>query len=119
MDLNYFGGIGHTASIFSNDEARIAEFSEVMNAGRILVNMPSSQGGVGGIVNTLPTSFTLGCGSGGRNITTDNISAHHLLNIQRVTHRRLNQKYFAFDQSLYYDESLGAPEIEAAYNRNW
>ncbi|MCX7017498.1 MAG: aldehyde dehydrogenase family protein [Candidatus Sumerlaeota bacterium] len=85
IDLNYHGGVGHTASIFSNNEERIREFSMLLNAGRILVNMPSSQGGVGGIYNTLPTSFTLGCGSGGHNITTDNITAHHLLNIQRVT----------------------------------
>ena len=60
IDINYLSGVGHTASIYSNDEARIREFARVMNAGRILVNTPSAQGAVGGLYNTLRTSFTLG-----------------------------------------------------------
>lgn len=82
--INLFGGKGHTASIFSNNEDRIIEYSMLMNASRIIVNTPSSQGAVGGIYNNLTPSLTLGCGSGGRTSTTDNISAKHLLNIQRV-----------------------------------
>ena len=119
IDLNYHGGAGHTASIFSNDEKIIREFSSDMNAGRIVVNMPSSQGAVGGIYNKIRTSLTLGCGSGGKNITTDNISACHLLNIQRITKRRLNERFFRFDKSLYFDESLPAVEIEKEYNKNY
>lgn len=118
IDLNFHGGIGHTVSIFSNDEARIKEFAALMNAGRIVVNTPSSQGAVGGIYNMLHPSLTLGCGTGGRNITTDNITAHHLLNIQRIARRRENQRFMHFDKSLYYDESLDAAAIEAAYNKN-
>jgi acetaldehyde dehydrogenase/alcohol dehydrogenase len=86
--INIHGGLGHTASIFSNDEEKIHYFASVMNAGRILVNTPASQGALGGIYNKLQPSLTLGCGTGGKNITTDNISAKHLLNIQRIAFPR-------------------------------
>ncbi len=82
--LNQHGGKGHTASIFSNDEDKILEYSMKLNAGRIIVNSPSAQGAVGGLYNNLSPSLTLGCGSGGKNSTTDNITAKHLLNIQRI-----------------------------------
>ncbi len=119
IDLNFHGGIGHTASIFSNDEDRIKEFAALMNAGRIVVNMPSSQGAVGGIYNMLHPSLTLGCGTGGHNITTDNITARHLLNIQRIARRRENQRFMRFDANLFLDESLDAAAIAAAYNKNF
>jgi acetaldehyde dehydrogenase / alcohol dehydrogenase len=118
IDLNFHGGIGHTVGIFSNDETRIRDFAALMNAGRIVVNTPSSQGAVGGIYNMLHPSLTLGCGTGGRNITTDNITAHHLLNIQRIARRRENQRLTRFDGGLFCDESLDAAAIAAAYNRN-
>lgn len=119
IDLNFHGGMGHTASIFSNDEDKIRMFSLLMNAGRIVVNTPSTQGGVGGILNTLRPSFTLGCGTAGKNITTDNITARHLLNIQRVSRRRTNERFARFDKSLYLDESLDTAAIERMYNQNW
>ena len=119
IDLNYLGGLGHTASIFSNNEEKIKEFSMLMNAGRILVNMPSSQGAVGGMFDKLNTSFTLGCGSGGRNITTDNVSAKHLINIQRVCKRRMNERMEHFDGKLYFDENIKSEQIEKIYNKNY
>jgi len=119
IDLNFHGGIGHTVSLFSNDEDKIKEFSSVMNAGRIVVNTPSSQGAVGGLYNTLHPSFTLGCGTGGKNITTDNITATHLLNIQRIARRRANSRLEHFDKNLYFDESLDAKAIETEFNRNY
>jgi acetaldehyde dehydrogenase/alcohol dehydrogenase len=119
IDLNFHGGIGHTVSIFSNDEDKIMEFASVMNAGRIVVNTPSSQGAVGGLYNTLHPSFTLGCGTGGKNITTDNITARHLLNIQRIARRRVNVRLEHFDKNLYFDEGLDAKAIEARFNRNY
>lgn len=118
IEINFYGGIGHTVSIFSNDEARIRDFSLAMNAGRILVNTPSSQGGVGGIFNTLQPSLTLGCGTSGKNITTDNVSARHLLNIQRVTRRRDNLKLQRMGTTILMDESVGAAQIEREYRRN-
>ena len=119
IDLNYLGGLGHSAAIFSNNEEAVKNFSMLMNAGRILVNMPSSQGAVGGLYNRLHTSFTLGCGSGGRNITTDNISARHLLNIQRICRRRMNERMATFDSALYYDESIDPEQIEKLFNKNF
>ena len=119
IDLNFHGGIGHTVSLFCNDDARIREFANVMNAGRIVVNTPSSQGAVGGIYNTLHPSFTLGCGSGGKNITTDNITARNLINIQRIAMRRTNARLEHFDLSLYLDESLDVAAIEERFNKNY
>ncbi|MBM3858881.1 MAG: aldehyde dehydrogenase family protein [Verrucomicrobia bacterium] len=119
IDLNFYGGIGHTVSIFSNDEQKIKEFALLMNAGRIVVNTPSSQGAVGGIFNKINPSFTLGCGTGGKNITTENVTARSLLNIQRIARRRENQRLTHFDQNLYLDESLDARAIETAFNRNY
>lgn len=117
--LNYRGGVGHTASIYANDEERIEDFSCLMNAGRVVVNMPSSQGAVGGIFNSLLVSFTLGCGSGGKNITTENVSARHLINIKRTTRRRPNHRWFAFDTAQYFDESIPIDEILNGFNRNF
>ncbi|MDD2709408.1 MAG: aldehyde dehydrogenase family protein [Verrucomicrobiae bacterium] len=118
IDLNYHGGVGHTVSLFSNDEEKIRKFSLLMNAGRILVNTPSSQGAVGGIYNKLETSLTLGCGTGGKNITTENVSARHLLNIQRIARRRDNHRLMRFDTKLYLDETKDARAIETIFNRN-
>ncbi|MBT3182604.1 MAG: aldehyde dehydrogenase family protein [Deltaproteobacteria bacterium] len=118
IDLNYRGGIGHTASIYSNDESAISHFAELMNAGRVVVNTPSSQGGVGGIYNTLNTSFTLGCGSGGKNITTENITAKHLINIKKLCRRRDNAKMKSVPAEIYYDEKIDVDEIIKAYNKN-
>ncbi|UCH94361.1 MAG: aldehyde dehydrogenase family protein [Candidatus Aminicenantes bacterium] len=89
--VNSHGGLGHTASIFSNDEEKIEYFASVMNASRILVNTPASQGALGGMYNNLQPSLTLSCGTGGKNITTDNITAKHLLNIQRIAYRKVNK----------------------------
>jgi acetaldehyde dehydrogenase / alcohol dehydrogenase len=118
IDLNYLGGIGHSAGIYANDEERIMEFSQIMNAGRIVVNTPTSHGAVGGTYNSLPASLTLGCGTGGKNITTENITARHLINIQRVCRRKPNEKFFSFDSSKYFDETLGADKIIDEYNKN-
>ena len=119
IDLNFYGGIGHTVSLYANNDERIKEFALLMNAGRIVVNTPSSQGAVGGIFNRLSPSFTLGCGTGGKNITTDNVTARHLVNIQRIARRRDNQRFTRFDAALYLDESMDADAIEHIFNRNY
>jgi acetaldehyde dehydrogenase/alcohol dehydrogenase len=119
IELNFHGGIGHTASIYSQDDEKICQFANLVNAGRIVLNTPSSQGGVGGIYNTLHTSFTLGCGTGGGNITTDNITVRHLLNIQRLARRRLNQRFFALDLAHVLDETVDADTLAREYNANY
>ena len=109
--INEHGGLGHTVSIFSNDDEKIRYFAQSLNAGRIVVNTPSSQGALGGLYNWLTPSLTLACGSGGKNFTTDNISVRHLLNIQRIAYRKISfcaehQEGDAFccDQHLTIDE---------------
>jgi len=118
IELNYRGGIGHTASIFSRDESRIREFAELMNAGRVVVNTPSSQGAVGGMFNTLKVSFTLGCGAGGKNITTENISARSLINVKRVCRRRDNRKWLALATAdEVFNESVTGEILLQQYDR--
>ncbi|MFH1653578.1 MAG: aldehyde dehydrogenase family protein [Pseudomonadota bacterium] len=118
IELNYRGGIGHTASIYSNDEESIMHFSRLMNAGRIVINTPSSQGGVGGIFNGLHTSFTLGCGAGGKNITTENITARNLFNIKRVCRRRPNVKWFQIPVEKILDDNCDEKDINESYSHN-
>lgn len=110
--INFNGGLGHTISIFSNNEERIHYFASVMNAGRILVNTPASHGALGGTYNALQPSMTLACGSGGKNITTDNISARHLLNIQRIARRRESACVKRSALAHYLDEEIDARAIE-------
>jgi len=119
IELNFHGGMGHTASMFSNDDRRVKEFAMVMNAGRVMVNVPSTHGGATSLFSKLRPSFTLGCGTGGKNITTDNVTVPHLLNIQRIARRRMSERFLNFDQSKYFDESYDAESIEKEYNRNY
>ena len=66
----------------ANDEV-IRKFSEVINAGRIIVNSPGSIGALGGVYNDMVPTFSFGCGTGGGNSTTDNVNIYHYLNIKR------------------------------------
>lgn len=85
LDLLNLGGRGHSLSIHTQDDRIAREFSIEMPVSRILVNTMSSIGAVGGTTGLKP-SLTLGCGTFGGNITSDNISAHHLLNIKRMAY---------------------------------
>ncbi len=118
VEITHFGGIGHTAVIYSNNLERIEYFSNAIDVARILVNTPSTQGALGGMFNTMPPSFTLSCGSGGKNSTTDNISTRHLLNIHRICRRRVNERWRNIDQSKYLDESLTVEDLEREFNKN-
>lgn len=118
IDLNYLGGIGHSAGIYANNEDRIQDFSHLINAGRILVNTPTSQGAVGGLYNSLSTSLTLGCGTGGKNITTENITARHLINIQRVCRRKPNENWHDLNVQHILDENYDALSMTKEYFRN-
>jgi acetaldehyde dehydrogenase/alcohol dehydrogenase len=111
-----YGGMGHTISIFSNEEDKIMYFAEVTNAGRLLVNTPASQGALGGTYNGLQPSLTLATGSGGKNITTDNITAKHLLNIQRLARRTFIPCNPDFTD-IYLDESVDADRIDEECGR--
>jgi acetaldehyde dehydrogenase/alcohol dehydrogenase len=69
--------------------------------------------------NSLHPSLTLGCGTGGKNITTDNVTARHLINVQRITRRREDRRFARFDLSLYLDEGVDADRVHEAFNRNY
>ena len=99
------GGFGHTSSLYVNtvcDEGKIEKFSERMKTCRILVNTPSSQGGIGDLYNfKLAPSLTLGCGSWGGNSVSENVGVKHLLNIKTVAERRENMLWFRAPQKVY------------------
>jgi acetaldehyde dehydrogenase (acetylating) len=82
-ELLELGGLGHTAGIHAQDENVIASYGQAMPASRIPVNTGTTFGGIGATTGIQP-SFTLGCGSFGGNITSDNIGPKHLFNIKRV-----------------------------------
>lgn len=99
------GGYGHTASLYVNvltEQEKIEVFQEKMKACRILVNTPSSQGGIGDIYNfKLAPSLTLGCGSWGGNSVSENVGVKHLLNVKTVAERRENMLWFRAPQKVY------------------
>ncbi|MBQ3094204.1 MAG: bifunctional acetaldehyde-CoA/alcohol dehydrogenase [Clostridia bacterium] len=99
------GGYGHTASIYLDEAAhpdRLAAFGARMKTCRILVNTPSSQGGIGDLYNfRLAPSLTLGCGSWGGNSVSDNVGVSHLLNIKTVAERRNNMLWFRTPPKVY------------------
>ena len=99
------GGYGHTSSIYLNavtEKEKLAEFTERMKTCRILVNTPSSHGGIGDLYNfKLAPSLTLGCGSWGGNSVSENVGVKHLLNIKTVAERRENMLWFRAPEKVY------------------
>ncbi|MBQ7014985.1 MAG: bifunctional acetaldehyde-CoA/alcohol dehydrogenase [Clostridia bacterium] len=99
------GGFGHTSSVYLNavtEKEKINEFSERMKTCRILVNTPSSHGGIGDLYNfKLAPSLTLGCGSWGGNSVSENVGVKHLLNIKTVAERRENMLWFRAPEKIY------------------
>ncbi len=99
------GGYGHTSSIYLNvttEQAKLDEFAERMKTCRILVNTPSSQGGIGDLYNfKLAPSLTLGCGSWGGNSVSENVGVKHLINIKTVAERRENMLWFRAPEKVY------------------
>ena len=101
LDINYAGGTGHTAGIFSEDDDVIERFATAINAGRIIVNSPTSIGGLGGVYNNLNTTLSFGCGTGGGNITTDNVGIRNLINYKRVPKRMNFTLTFQTTKNIY------------------
>lgn len=99
------GGYGHTSSIYLNTitgQEKLEAFQNRMKTCRILVNTPSSQGGIGDLYNfKLAPSLTLGCGSWGGNSVSENVGVKHLLNIKTVAERRENMLWFRTPQKVY------------------
>ena len=99
------GGYGHTSSLYVNEVTeteKINEFAARMKTCRILVNTPSSHGGIGDLYNfKLAPSLTLGCGSWGGNSVSENVGVKHLINIKTVAERRENMLWFRAPEKLY------------------
>ncbi len=99
------GGYGHTSSLYVNEVTeieKINEFAARMKTCRILVNTPSSHGGIGDLYNfKLAPSLTLGCGSWGGNTVSDNVGVKHLINIKTVAERRENMLWFRAPEKVY------------------
>src|SRR5579862_4277431 len=111
IDVNHAGGLGHTAVIFSRNDAIVRQFGNVINAGRIIVNSPGAIGALGAVYNDLVPTFSFGCGTGGGNSTTDNVNIQHYLNIKRVARRTQNHMWFRVPNQIFFNlnavENLG------------
>lgn len=117
------GGIGHTSVIYADPVKatdKIKRFEGRMKTGRILINTPSSQGGIGDIYNfRLLPSLTLGCGSWAGNSVSSNVGVQELLNIKTVAERRENMLWFRTPEKVYYKKSctpVALQELKDVYN---
>ncbi len=110
------GGLGHTSAVYSKDQQVIDRYANRIRTGRILVNAPTAVGALGGIYNSLTPTFSLGCGTWGGSMTTDNVNYENLLNIKTVSKRLGPPQWFRVPADTYFNagalESLR--ELEAA-----
>jgi len=98
------GGIGHTSVLYTDklNHDRLNKFASQVKTGRVLSNMPSSQGAIGDIYNfRLEPSLTLGCGSWGGNSVSENVGVKHLMNIKTIAERRDNMLWFRVPPKIY------------------
>ncbi len=102
-EISAFGGLGHTAVVYAQDQDVVDAFQNSLCASRILVNSPSSHGAIGDIFNRIGPSLTLGCGTRGGNITASNISVMNLLNVKQVTERRMNMLWMQIPKEIYFN----------------
>ena len=99
------GGHGHTASLYIHpaQKEKIMKHAERMEACRIVINTPSSFGGIGDLYNfKMAPSLTLGCGTWGGNSVSENVGVKHLLNVKTVAERRENMLWFRAPQKVYF-----------------
>ena len=118
------GGFGHTSSIYLNaisETEKINVFGERMKTCRILINTPSSHGGIGDLYNfKLAPSLTLGCGSWGGNSVSENVGVKHLINIKTVAERRQNMLWFRTPDKVFMKKGclpVALEELSTYYNK--
>ena len=117
------GGYGHTSSLYIDvrETEKMAKHAAAMKTCRILVNTPSSQGGIGDLYNfKLAPSLTLGCGSWGGNSVSENVGVRHLLNIKTVAERRENMLWFRTPEKVYFKKGclpVALDELRWVMNR--
>ena len=123
-ELINVGGLGHTASVYLNENTskdKLNIFYNKMKACRVLVNTPSSHGGIGDLYNfKLQPSMTLGCGSWGNNSVSENVGVKHLLNIKTVAKRRENMLWFRTPNKVYMKKgclSVALDELKTVLNK--
>ena len=100
-----YGGLGHTASIHTEDHSLVEQFAMRMRAGRILVNTPSAQGATGNVYNDFLPTLTLGCGTYGGNSVSQNVGAVNLINIKKVAIRKTNPQILRTPPEIYYKKN--------------
>ena len=101
-------GLGHTAVLYTDqhNRDRIKLYGEMMNTGRVLINMPASQGAIGDIYNfKLEPSLTLGCGSWGGNAISENVGVKQLMNVKTIAERRENMLWFQVPPKVYFKQN--------------
>ena len=115
------GGYGHTSSLYVNvnEKEKIQKHYEAMKTCRILINTPSSQGGIGDLYNfKMAPSLTLGCGSWGGNSVSGNVGLQHLLNIKTVAERRENMLWFRTPEKVYFKKGCMPVALRRAAPRS-
>lgn len=118
------GGFGHTSSLYINENTqpeKLQKFENLMKTGRILINTPSSHGGIGDLYNfRLRPSLTLGCGTWGGNAVSENVGVKHLLNVKTVAERRENMLWLQTPQKVYFKQGclgLAIRELGQVYGK--
>jgi acetaldehyde dehydrogenase / alcohol dehydrogenase len=97
------GGLGHTCAIYAREPHIIERYATTLRAGRILVNAPTAVGALGGVYNSLTPTFSLGCGTWGGSMTTDNVNYRNLLNIKTVSRRLTPPQWFRVPSDTYFN----------------
>ncbi len=97
------GGLGHTSAIYATDDDVIARFGRTIRTGRILVNAPTAVGALGGVYNSMTPTFSLGCGTWGGSLITDNVNYRNLLNIKTVSRRQAPPQWFRVPSDTYFN----------------
>ncbi|MGE9986420.1 bifunctional acetaldehyde-CoA/alcohol dehydrogenase [Desulfovibrio sp. SGI.169] len=120
QSLVSLGGAGHTSVLYTRESnaEHIQVFEETMTTGRVLINMPASQGAIGDVYNfRVAPSLTLGCGSWGGNSVSENIGVKHLMNIKTVACRRENMLWFRVPPKIYFKLGALSPALEEYKDR--
>lgn len=106
VDMLEIGGKGHTAALYTDQDKnadRVLAFGHAMKTCRVVVNQPTSQGGIGGLYNfKLNPSMTLGCGTWGGNSTSENVGPQHLINVKTVARRAENMQWTKIPKAVYF-----------------
>ncbi len=114
--ITHLGGIGHTIGLYANDDRVTSDFA-TMDAARILLNTPTTEGALGGTFNHLPPSLTLACGPSAKNVNADNITIDHLLTIHRVAARRRNEGWLGIPKETLLDPATDARTADRLYHK--